>query len=1018
MARVATRVSSPLFIGRQAELATLTAALDRAAAGTASTVLIGGDAGIGKSRLVAEVSAWADGSFLVLEGGCVSLGDGGGLPFAPIVEALRRLPSIMAADPTGRLGRIEELRSPATVELGGLIPELGSTLGAPAGAFERPEWVQARIFEGLLSLLRSLGERMPVLLILEDLHWSDGSTRDVTSFLARNARTERLLVVGTYRTDELNRRHPLRPWLAEMERVPGVQRLELARFGRPELEAQVAAILDEVPHAGLIEAVERRTEGNPFFVEELLACADQPGRGLPQTLRDVLLSRVTALSDQAQRVLGIAAVAGRTVDSELLATVAGTPETALEDAIRDALAAQILVSDPETRAGAYRFRHALLAEAVYDDLLPSERRRLHAAYAAALDARPTPHGAEGASHLSALAHHASAAHEPVRALRAWVAAARAASGAFGFAESMRAYERAIDLWDAVPADDRPAGVDPAALYDEAALASMISGRPDRAVDFARMATDLIDRTREPDRWAAANVRLSRALWVSGTMDEGLAILESTATAMDGTEPSPVHARVLAALASAHMLQGDHSRGIQVARHAIDLARAVASPVAEAHAMNTLGVSTVLIGRTAEGLALSREAFEQTLAIPDAFDDVGRSYANLTSVLLIAGHAEESLVRALEGIAWARSVGAWGGYGRFVTGNAMDAAIHLGRWDEAEALGEDLLAQHAVGINRIGTIAVAGPFLAQLGRLDTADEILEEGRALIEPLREAQFTAPVFAGLVELALARGNLELATSVAAEGVERLRGTEDRFYLGELLAIGARAEADTAETARAARKPALASQAASRAAAYVGTLREVLDEAPGADAYGGRLAAFEAVSAAEARRASGITDPEAWRAAATTSGSAGAWMVAYSQYRLGEALLATHATRREAESVVSEAHRLASALSATPLVGWIEAMARRARISIQSAVGGASAGTAEPPAEEPPGSDDLGLTSREREVLSLVAEGYTNRRIAERLFISESTAGVHVSNILGKLGVASRTEAATTAARLGLVD
>ena len=1036
MARVATRVSSPLFIGRQAELATLTAALDRAASGVASTILIGGDAGIGKSRLVAETSARAAGTFLVLEGGCVSLGDGGGLPFAPIVEALRRLPSILAADPTGRLGRIEDLRSPATVELGGLIPELGSTLDAPAGMFDRPEWVQARIFEGLLSLLRSLGERVPVLLILEDLHWSDASTRDVTSFLARNARTERLAVVGTYRTDELNRRHPLRPWLAEMDRLPRVERVALARFGHRELEAQVAAILDDVPRAGLVEAVERRAEGNPFFVEELLACADQPQLGLPQTLRDVLLGRVTALSEPAQRVLGIAAVAGRTVDSELLALVGGAPETALEDALRDALAAQILVSDRESGTGAYRFRHALLAEAVYDDLLPSERRRLHAAYAAALDARATPPGAEGASHLSALAHHASLAHEPVRALRAWVAAARAASGAFGFAESTRAYERAIDLWDAVPPDDRPECVDPAALYDEAALASMISGRPDRAVVFARKATELIDRGREPDRWAAANVRLSRALWVSGTMDEGLAILESTAAALEGTEPSPVHARVLAALASAHMLSGDHSRAIQVARHAIDLARTATSPVAEAHAMNTLGVSTVLIGRTEEGLRLTREAFERTKSIPDAFDDVGRSYANLTSVLLIAGRAEESLARAIEGIAWARSVGAWGGYGRFVTGNAMDAAIHLGRWDQAESLGDELLAQHAVGINRIGTIAVAGPFLAQRGRLDLAAEILEEGRALVGPLREAQFTAPVFAGLVELALARGNLESATSIAAEGVERLRRTEDRFYVGELLAIGARAEADAADTARAGRKPALAEQASGRAAAYVQALREVLDEVPASDAYGGRLAALEAIGAAEARRAGGIADPDAWRAAVIKSRSAGAWTVAYAHYRLGEAVLANQATRREAESVVSEAHSLASALSAKPLVDAIEAMARRGRISIERADGASEAAADEPAGSGPavaleaagpesgtrrPESAEaanLGLTSREREVLALVAEGYTNRRIAETLFISESTAGVHVSNILGKLGVASRTEAATVAARLGMVD
>jgi DNA-binding CsgD family transcriptional regulator/tetratricopeptide (TPR) repeat protein len=1017
MQRVATRVSSPLFIGRQSELKALTDALGEAANGRAGITLLGGDAGIGKTRLVTEVAdrARQDGA-LVLQGGCISLGDGGELPFAPIVEALRGLPGILAENASGTLGPIDDLRSPATAELGRLIPELGSAMGAEHGTFDRPEWVQARIFEGLLSLLRALGEWAPVLLILEDLHWADGSTRDVTSFLARNARTERLAVIGTYRTDELNRRHPLRPWLAEMERLPRVRRIELTRFGRSELEAQMAAILDHAPAAALIETVARRTEGNPFFVEELLASgAGEPGQGLPQTLRDVLLTRLTALPDEAQRLLGVAAVAGRAVESDLLAAVSGAPEAVLEEAIRDSLAAQILVTDPASRADAYRFRHALLAEAVYDDLLPSERRRLHAAYAAALEERTTPEGAEGASHLSALAHHASAAHEPVRALRAWVAAARAASGAFGFAESTRAYERAIDLWDAVPADDRPEGVDPAALYDEAALAAMVSGRPDRAVDFARMATSLMDRAREPERWAAANVRLSRALWVSGAMNEGLAILRSTADALEGTEPSPEQARVLAALAGAHMLRGDHSRAIVVAEQAIALARTVGSRIAEAHALNTLGVSTVLIGRSTEGLRLTREAFELTKTIEDAYDDIGRSYANMTSTLLIAGRAEESLERAREGIAWAKSVGAWGGYGRFVTGNAADAAIKLGRWDEAEGLLDDLLVQDAVGVNRMGTIAVAGPFLARRGRIDAAGELLAEGRQLVEPLQEAQFTSPVFVGLVELALIRGDPAEASALAAEGVDRLRRTEDHYYVAELLTVGARAEADVAENARARRDQDAAEAAVTRASAYVAMLEQILVESAGSDAFGGWLASVTAVATAEVTRARGASDPDAWRTAAAVGDDAGIWIMAYTRYRLGEALLAAHAPRREAEAALSEAFGVATHLEAGPLIGWIEALARRARVPLEVVTGPAD-GPREPPDDARLAPDDLGLTTREREVLALVAEGYTNRRIAETLFISESTAGVHVSNILGKLGVASRTEAAAIAARLGM--
>jgi DNA-binding CsgD family transcriptional regulator len=1023
MERVATRVSSPVFIGRRAELDTLGRALDAAAGGAASTVLIGGDAGIGKTRLVTEVAnRGTEQGMLVLEGGCVALGDGGGLPFAPFVEALRRLPALLDDDPTGTLGSIDGLRTPATAELGRLVPELGSAGIGTVGTMDRPEWIQARIFEGLLALLRALGERKPVVLILEDLHWADGSTRDVASFLARNARDERLLVIGTYRTDELHRRHPLRPWLSEMERLPRVRRIELARFRRSELGEQMAAILDHEPPAGLLDMVERRTEGNPFFVEELLASGAEDHRDtLPPTLRDVLLTRVTALSEEAQRVLGIAAVAGRRVHTHLLATVAGEDESALEGPLREALASQILLSDSSSGADGYRFRHALLAEAVYDDLLPSERRRLHASYASALDAPPTHEGAEGAGNLSALAHHATAAHEPVRALRAWIGAARAATAAYAFAESMRALERAIDLWDAVPADDRPAGVDAAELHHEASLAAMLSGVPDRAVDLSRMAVSLIDRRREPERWAEANERLARASWVSGAMEEGLAILETTAAALEATEPTPIRARVAAALAGSLMLRGDHERAVTEATAAIDLARATGSSIAEAHALNTLGVSLALMGRTSEGLELLREAFDRTSAIPDAHDDMGRAYANLSSVLLIAGEAEESLEVAKRGVAWARSVGAAGGYGRFVTGNAVDAAVRLGLWDEAERMIGDLLADDAFGVNRMIKIHVGGTLFARRGRIDDAERLLTEGRAMVEPLREAQFTAPMYVGLIELALTKGHQAEAAKLAAIALERLGRTEDRYYVAEVLAMAARADADLAEIARARRDGEAAAQAAESARVAASRAGELVAAAPSPGTYGGRLHGLAALTAAEARRAGGEADPGAWaEAVEALAPGGGAWLSAYAMYRHGEALLAAHAQRRDAETVLSSAYAAAAVLAAAPLAGWIETLARRARLSIAAREAPAAADSdaaVEPAAAIPPAADDVALTAREREVLGLVADGYTNRRIAETLFISESTAGVHVSNILGKLGVASRTEAAAVATRLGLV-
>jgi DNA-binding CsgD family transcriptional regulator/tetratricopeptide (TPR) repeat protein len=1017
MEAVATRVASPDFIGRRQELGSLTDAVVRGTGGDAVIALVGGDAGIGKSRLVDETAAFArERGWLVLEGGCVSLGNGEGLPFAPIVEALRRLPAIIDARGAGDIDTIEQLRSGETSDLGRLLPELGSAAAPEPDVFDRPGWVQARIFEGLLALLRRLGESIPVVLVVEDLHWSDSSTRDVLSFLARNARTERLAVVGTYRTDELNRRHPLRPWLAEIERLPRVTRIEVGRFGRTELDAQITSILGHRPTEDLLETIENRAEGNPFFVEELLASgAGTPGDRLPPTLREVLMTRVTALSEDAQRILGVAAVAGRTVEADLLAEVAGAAEHDIEGPLREALAAQILAIDPQSRPDAYRFRHALLAEAVYDDLLPSERRRLHAAYATALDARPIPQGAQGASHLAALAHHATAAHEPVRALRAWVSAARAAAGSHAFAEASQAYERAIELWDAVPADDRPADADAAALYHEGGLASMVSGRTERALDLTRAAVDRLDPETQLERWAAANERLARAAWISGGLEEGLARLEATAALLAPGERSPIRARVLAALAGAHMLRGDHQEAIEAANAAIAEARAAGARLSEGHALNTLGTSTSLRGGGCDGLAAIRDGFAIAREFNDV-DDIGRGFANLSSTLLICGAAEESLNVALEGVSWARSVGASRGYGRFLAGNAVDAAVRLGRWDEAQAIIDEHLAGDPEGVNRIGMITCVGPFYARRGRIAEAERLVDEGRRLVDPMHEAQFTGQIYVGVVEVALTAGRPDDAAAAALAGVDRLSRTRDRYYQTQLLALAARAEADRAEIARASHDSTTATDAASAAAAYATQLARWVAELPDPDTFGGALAADATLAAAEAGRADGTDDPDAWRLARDAVDRTGsAWHMAYVRYRLAAALLGARSGRREATDTLAEAAAGASALRAEPLVGWIEALARRSRIEIPATT---AAGPAQDEVPDQSPRDDHGLTTREREVLALLVEGHTNKRIAEQLFISESTAGVHVSNILGKLGVASRTEAATVAGRLGLVE
>jgi AAA ATPase domain len=420
---VALRVSSPVLVGRAAEAAQLWAAFERAQAGLPATVVVAGEAGVGKTRLVSEfiTRVRAQGA-LTLAGGCPDVGEGV-VAYAPLAEALRSLGS--AVDPA----ELERVLGSARAELARLVPELGAQV--EAGVQAAPEagaLTPGRLFELLLGVLHRLAERGPLLLVVEDLHWADQSTRDLLGFLVRNLRAGVALLL-TYRSDELHRRHPLRPFLAELDRSGRTERVELGRLGRRELGELLAGILGEPAPAALAGEILARSEGNPFFAEELLAARAEGGGGsaeLPEALRDLLLARVEALLQATGRLLQVAAVAGRRVDHHLLAEVAAQPPDCLVELLREAVAHHILVV--EGSSGAYAFRHALVQEAVYDDLLPVQRPPLHAAYARALAARIEGQGDAGTAELGRLAYHWYASHDLGRALLASVQAGQAAEG--------------------------------------------------------------------------------------------------------------------------------------------------------------------------------------------------------------------------------------------------------------------------------------------------------------------------------------------------------------------------------------------------------------------------------------------------------------------------------------------------------------------------------------------------------------------------------------------------------------
>src|SRR6185312_182414 len=475
---VAASLVSPVLVGRQAELEFLAGALEDVLAGDQVTVLVGGEAGVGKSRLVHELIGRAhDAGARVLIGGCVELG-GGGIPFAPLVDMIRALAGELSAD------RLDDVLGSARPEIGRLVPELGDgTHGERV-----PERDPSTLLELMVAMISRLAADAPLMLVFEDLQWADGPTLDLLALLVARSGGGRLLLVLTARSDELHRGHPFRRTAARWEQQRLAERLELERLDRRDVAAQVEAILGERPDGELVEFIAERSEGIPLFVEELLG-AVREGRVeqdfLPPSLRDVVLARTELLSENGQHVLRVVSAAARWAPDRLLATVAGLTDADLNSALREAMSYQLLVLDGSGRG--YGFRHALARAAVHDDLLPGERAQLHRSYAEAIERSADLAGDLDAS--SMLAHHWLAAHDVPRALPASVRAGRAAAAASAPSAAQRHFELALELWHQVPEAEERAGIDHARLLEVAADAARRAGGVERALALVDEAVD-------------------------------------------------------------------------------------------------------------------------------------------------------------------------------------------------------------------------------------------------------------------------------------------------------------------------------------------------------------------------------------------------------------------------------------------------------------------------------------------------------------------------------------------------
>ena len=994
---MAKRVSSPELIGRTEELAALTGALERAATGEFGAILIAGEAGVGKTRLVAELerhAATADAR--VLAGDCIELAEGV-LPFAPLTAALRPL--------ARELGPAELDALPGREELARLLPELGDTgeRWISRDAVLDEPLAQSRLFEVLLGLFTRLGADGPVVLAIEDLHWADRSTRDFLAFLIRNAGHARLLLVCTYRSDELHRRHPLRPFLVELERRAVVERLDLAPLSREELRGLLVELLDEPPTEALVADLFARTDGNPFFAEELLAASDECDE-IPATLRDALMVRVEALPRQARDILRVAAAAGRRVSHRLLVEVCALDDAELDDALREAVSSNVLVQDGDD----YSFRHALVREVVSFDMLPGERTKLHVQLAEALTRDPSLGAGRTGTAVGEIAHHWWEARRLPEALSSYLAASAAAEEVYAFAEAHRYLEHVLEVWDEVDDAEERAGTDRAEVLARAAQNANMIGELARSVALARQAIELVDD--DTVRLALLHERLGRYLWITGDAEGALASYHEAVDLMPAQPRTAELAMVLAAHGQILLLRGRPHESRRRCEQAIEVARSVGARAEEGHALNTLGVDISSLGDRKTGIAHLREA-KRIAEELGWIDEIGRVYVNLSEEIDWDGRTAEAAELALEGAEVMRRLGSRAN-AAFLETEGAQRLVRLGRVEEAERAVRRLLESGAYGLGA----AICGDAEADIalarGDVAKASEALGRARSGLGRMRDSMFYGPTAAIEVQVALAESP-EAAVRLFEDVLDRISGEEYAFSTARLYARGVRAYAEVAERARTLGDEEALAAAERGAAAALERFDAVLaperyDEGtPAAEPL-----AHRAVAAAELTRLSGRSDPESWAAAAERwEALAMPLERAYAEWRQAEALLLAGRARSEAGDLLSRAAASTREAGATALLGEIQSLARRARLSLDGA---------QPVAAEDgdrDAADRLGLTGRESEVLELVAQGCTNREIGEALFISEKTASVHVSRILGKLGVRGRVEAATKAQALGLV-
>ncbi len=942
------------LVGRDGDLSALGEQLDRAVATGRRIVLLAGEAGLGKTALVeAFASSLAERRTRVdvVRGLCVPMGEAG-LPFTPVLGLLRAIEELHGTD------RLVDWAGGGRRALGSLLPDVLQ----PA---EPAEDLQLQLFEAVTRVVQGAAGVAPLVVLIEDLHWADESSRALLQFLARRLGEAPVLLVCTFRPDEVTGPLLLRPFLADLVRLPWTERIDLSRLGRTEVARMLSPLSGPRPTAELVNQIHRRSEGVPFYVEEL-AMLDRVGTGVPESLRGALEARTSGLDVPARKLLGLMAVGGIRVHHELLIEASGVGSADVDGLLRDAVDAGVVRVDGDELA----FRHALFGEALYADLLPGERIRHHTSVAETLERRP---GLAPGPPDHAIALHWSRTSEHERTFAAASRAVRGESAAH--AETLVMYERLLELWDLVADPEAVAGPR-AELLTNAARAARDAGEFDRAIELVGAAleeSDDADLTGRVDR-----LMLRSQLATDDLRPGAHADVHQAENLLAGVEDAAFRARALGLVATFRLNAGLDA--LPQAEEALAASLEATDEDGVAGARTTYGTVLVSVGRDEEGLEELRRAGRTPGIRPRTL--LGNRL-NHSDALHVMGRYADAVEVALDGLRAAETFGVQRSFGTYLEGNAAESMLATGQWSAAADLITDAVMLDPPSSHRTHVDLLLAWLHLWRDELELADAALRKHRSLAlngpdHPM--PQFVAQLWRIDGECAVLTGEHERAWSHFRSFLEH-RTLVDRQRSWPVVAMGA---------AAAAALDAVSPE--SRAA----LVREVMSE------LGPTTMSPVWLSLAEAELADARAGWEAVLGLLQRS-ACPVHLVPYVQLRLAGHLSEAR-DRPGLKSLLAEAVPASRRIGARLVTHRLTVLAQRAGIEQRQA-----GGTATPLSA---------LTARELEVLRLVGAGRSNKEIGAELFISAKTASVHVSNILAKLGVSGRGEAAAQAHRHGLAE